>query len=579
MIRNVSVPLAHFKLYKAVAILCAAMLLAWFNRLNGAEEHDTQMPASCQMPVATSVDTGSPLRWFLQRADASRESERFKWLDQAATPTNILPAQGGAPDTKPAPGNGDGKADGKEKAGGGGKKFDPAVVAAGQAAFERSCTTCHNAARSLERTKDLASWRATVQRMAAKRGADIASSDIEPIAVYLASRGAAATETSDEQAKTGAPAAAPASDTSSVSTFATISPLWRGSNKDRLQNSGFAPLAWVGASWQSKIVSARATLCISCHGVGEQAFLNRVEIVEAALRVDLSSFLEPCCKGLKGAIDAGRFVVPFGAFSSQVNPGVYRTVSTPLIFNMGQRVFAQDLGVPVLPMPYASTGVDFNFDVPLGNCGSGPITASTDAYLINGLAGSAAGINWLQSRDLLDNNNRAAYGGRLTVGDPYIRAGASIMGGRFDDPADPAVPRGPLNYLIYGFDLQARYKRLFRCQMEYARRDSDRVGLPTDATAVFSERVDGVYLEVEVRPSDDCKVSFLARQDFLRVSSPVPPPGSTLLTGSFTVERFTVGINIELWHQSLLMFNFERWLVPETPNAVNVYGVRYTATF
>src|SRR5205807_2594643 len=48
-----------------------------------------------------------------------------------------------------------------------GKKPDPAVVSAGTAAFERSCTTCHNAARALDRTKDLAGWGATVKRMAA----------------------------------------------------------------------------------------------------------------------------------------------------------------------------------------------------------------------------------------------------------------------------------------------------------------------------------------------------------------------------------------------------------------------------
>src|SRR5262245_2524517 len=68
------------------------------------------------------------------------------------------------------------------------QQFDQAVVAQGQAAFERSCTKCHDAARSLDRTKDLAGWRTTVRRMAGKRDADIPSSDIEPIAVYLASR-------------------------------------------------------------------------------------------------------------------------------------------------------------------------------------------------------------------------------------------------------------------------------------------------------------------------------------------------------------------------------------------------------
>src|SRR5438128_2420716 len=78
---------------------------------------------------------------------------------------------------------------------------DQAVVSAGMAAFERSCTKCHDAARALERTKELAGWRATVRRMAAKRGADVASGDIEPIAVYLASRNAGASATPGEKEK------------------------------------------------------------------------------------------------------------------------------------------------------------------------------------------------------------------------------------------------------------------------------------------------------------------------------------------------------------------------------------------
>ena len=463
------------------------------------------------------------------------------------------------------------------------KGFDPAVVSAGMAAFQRGCTTCHDAARALERTKDLAGWRATVQRMANRRGADIPSSDIEPIAVYLTSRNTPAADAGGDKEKEGSAAAAAAASTppapsSSMSSFVTISPLWRGGNNN-LQNSGFAPLAWVGASWQGKIVSARVTVCVACHGVMEQTFLSRVDIVEAAARVDLSSYVEPYLPGWKVAIDAGRFIVPFGAFSAQTNPGVYRTVSTPLIFNMGQRIFNQDLGVPVLPMPYSDEGINLSVDMPLYNCDTKRITATMDAYLVNGLTGSANGIDFLQSRDLIDNNNHVAGGGRVTVGTANIRLGASLTGGRFDDPRDPAVPAGPLNYRIIGVDLQARYKRLFRMQIEYARRDSGRVQALAGTSSTISEEVDGYYLEVEARPWNDCRVSFLARHDILNHNSALPPPSSTLTTGTFTVERFTVGVNIELWQQSLLMFNLERWFVPEPQRAVNIYGVRYSITF
>src|SRR5437763_946858 len=103
-----------------------------------------------------------------------------------------------------------------------------------------------------------------------------------------------------------------------------------------------------------------------------------------SVHVDLSEWLEPHCHGLKGGIDAGRFVVPFGAFSALSDPSLYRTVSTPLIFNMGQRIFNQDLGFPVLPMPYADEGINLNLSVPVGDCGTGPITVTSDSYLCNG---------------------------------------------------------------------------------------------------------------------------------------------------------------------------------------------------
>jgi hypothetical protein len=472
-------------------------------------------------------------------------------------------------------------------AGGQKKKFDPAVVSSGKTAFERDCTTCHDAARSLERTKDLAGWRATVKRMAARRGADIPSEDIEPIAVYLTSRSEPAEEAAaGKEGETGggagaAAAAAPAPEaSSSVSVFATLSPQWRG-DENHLQNPGFGPLAFVGGSWSGKMVSARVTVCITCHGVQEPGLISRVDVLEAAVRVDLSQFLEPCCHGLKGGIDAGRFVVPFGAFSAQVNPGIYRTVSTPLIFNMGERIFNADIGFPVLPMPYSDEGVDLNLDIPLCKCpcNCNTISMSVDAYLVNGLEGSPSGVDFLETRDLFDNNDRACGGLRLTVGGPNVRAGASYTTGRFDDPNTSGVPRG-LYYRIYGFDLQARYKKLLRFQAEYARRDSDRSGTLAVGPAVFSEGVFGYYVEGEARPWEECKVSFLVRYDSQAYSSQLPPAGSTLITGHFSVERLTLGVNVELWQQSLLMVNYERWILPELDHRnADVFGVRYTISF
>jgi hypothetical protein len=157
--------------------------------------------------------------------------------------------------------------------------------------------------------------------------------------------------------------------------------------------------------------------------------------------------------------------------------------------------------------------------------------------------------------------------------------GASYTTGRFDNP-NAAVAPGGLFYTIYGFDVQARYKRLIRCQFEYARRDSDRVGVLANGPAVLSEGVYGYYAEAEARPWDKCRVSFLARYDSQARSSQLPPSGSTLTTGTFHVERITLGVNIELLHQSLLMINYERWLTPDPPQRnSDVFGIRYTITF
>src|SRR5262249_47660782 len=138
-----------------------------------------------------------------------------------------------------------------------------------------------------------------------------------------------------------------------------------------------------------------------------------------------------------------------------------------------------------------------------------------DAYLVNGLEGGDQGLEFYNSRDLVDNNRLPALGGRVTIGDQYVRAGASITGGRFNDPqAGAGTFTGGLDYTIFGFDIQAHYKDLVRVQCEYARRNSDRArtirGEP-GAFSVFNETVEGIYVEGEVRPWEHCCVSLLAR--------------------------------------------------------------------
>lgn len=536
-------------------------------------------PLPCRVMMVVALMAGSTTYC---RADEPAEQSPPEQLQAPQPAQEKKPGEDTANQTKPN----ESQSQGNKTAGGSNsgqnQQFDQAVVSAGQAAFERSCTKCHDAARSLDRTKDLAGWRTTVRRMAGKRDANIPESEIEPISVYLASRtsgGGGGAAAGSGSTAGGGGTAAPSSAAASLAAFATVSPIWRGGNND-LQNNGFGALAWIGAGWQGKIVSVRATACVSCHGVKEPGQISRIEPAEVAVHVDLSTYFDKQCKGMKGSLDAGRFIVPFGAFSAQSDPSLYRTVSTPLIFNMGQRLFDKDIGFPVLPMPYADEGINLSIATPcLFDCGTGPVTMTADGYLINGLEGNVNGIDFYQSRDLYDNNNRVAGGTRVTIGDPYVRAGASFMSGRYDVPT-PGLAEG-LYYTIYGFDIQAKYKRLFRAIFEYARRDNDRFGILPAGASIFNEGVYGYYAEAEVRPcGEKSPVSLLTRYDWQAHNSILPPSGSSLVEGHYHVERLTFGVNVELWHQSLLMFNYERWLTPEQFHRTSdVFGVRYTITF
>lgn len=454
--------------------------------------------------------------------------------------------------------------------------FDASVISQGQSAFQANCTQCHDASLSLHKQKTLNGWRNTVRRMAGLEGATIPSGDFEAIAVYLTSvhRGADATLAESKPGDADAKHSEADAD-ERISVFASLSPMFRSGTGD-IQDAGFMPETWLGVSFQPKgFVSARATACFTCHNEADEGLLSRIDLVEAAVRFDFMQLIEPRCRGnWQAAVDAGRFVVPFGAFASQVNPGVYRTVSQPLIYNMGQRVSASQLGDPVLPMPYSDEGANLSFTVPLTEA----IKASWDGYVVNGLQGDANGLNFHRSTDYVDNNRSPAIGSRLTIGNQHLRIGGSIMGGRFANfPNAPPVDSG-LTYLIFGADITARYRDLLRIQAEFAQRNSDRV-VELPGVLVDRESVRGGYVEGELLICRRYKISALVRYDEQVRTALLPPAESSLSTGDFCVSRFTYGLNWTLPGGSLLMVNHEYWRLPKGLQDVNVVGVRWAATF
>jgi mono/diheme cytochrome c family protein len=441
--------------------------------------------------------------------------------------------------------------------------FDQALVSRGQQAFESHCTQCHDAQRSLQRSKNLDGWRATVQRMAGKDGADIPSSEWDAIATYLASL-------SNNSAGGGASSAG---NGSSFSIGATISPLWRGGGSSNLQNPGFFPMTWVGLNWQgSGPISGRATACISCHN----EVVSRVELADAVARFDFSKCLQCCCNScdehhLQANVEAGRFIVPFGAFYEQVNPGVYRTVTVPLIYNMGERVFPGVLPVSVLPMPYSDEGAVVNTSMAITD----DVNATFNGYTVNGFQGFD-GIDFLASRDYVDNNRVPGGGGRVTVGTKNLRFGASVMGGRYN----PDIGAGPTNrgldYMIYGADVTYHWGDVFRLQFEYAQRDTDLFFFSNNSTT--QSHIDGCYLEGEVLLCRCWHLSFVSRYDFMAWEIP-NDPASGLPTDRRNERIATFGLNWTLPGGSLLMVGDDHWFLPKPLPDIDVVGVRWATTF
>lgn len=449
--------------------------------------------------------------------------------------------------------------------------WDSGTVAAGERAFQSRCTSCHDANKSLGAFKSFPAWRATVRRMAAQDGADIPQSEWNAIATFLASRNPANRPGDVDLAKGGSES------TSNVQVFGTISPTLR-THSATVQSPGFFPDAWFGVNWQPEgPLSVKAVGCITCHNEADEGYLSRFELVQATIRLDIGMLLKsngvcPATSRLEASLEAGRFVVPFGAFASQVNPGVYRTVSRPLIFNMGQRVFAENLGDPVLPMPYSDEGANFNTSFSLFE----DVTFSSDTYVVNGLQGDGTSINFDASRDYMDNNRSPAIGGRWTIGNSMLRLGTSAMAGRYNGLDGIGPNASGTGYSLFGADATFRYEDLLRVQAEFAQRSTETfIGAPGQTFG--TDRVRGGYVESELWLFDD--LSLLCRWDLQQQHYANFDPASGLPGAQFNVQRWTYGINWAVTTNSLLMFNIEHWKTPKGMGDVNVVGFRWSASF
>jgi hypothetical protein len=450
---------------------------------------------------------------------------------------------------------------------------DAQLIARGQAAFEQSCTQCHDADRALEKRKSRAGWLSTVRRMSRMEGADIAQADIEPIVAYLTSLNAPATSSGGPEAANGtAGAAADGEPTatddsalslgSNLSISGTVAPLWRGGN-DNLENPDFFADVWLTADWQPDgPIRGRVTACTSCHSDASNGSGFTVELVEGSASLDLMHWTKQhdyrsghCDLGMEAELKAGRFVVPFGAYAAMSHPGVYRTVTNPLIYNMGRQVLPNRERPPVLPMPYSDEGVDLDMRLSLTD----ECDATLDLYAVNGLQAGGPGVQFTRSRSYADNNSDPAIGGRATVGSKILRFGGSVMTGRMQDDMDT-----PLGYNLAGADVTGHlFDDLLRLYIEYAIRRND-------SNFDDGQLTYGMVYEAEILLCSEPNLSALLRYDTLEHRD---------FFGDESIARFTWGLSTTSVAGSLFIVNHEHWNFDADQPDVDVLGCRWVVAF
>lgn len=399
--------------------------------------------------------------------------------------------------------------------------------------FESRCAKCHDLHRALS-AEGAADWAPVTRKMARKQGSGISPEEARRIADFLnfrARRG--------EKPEAAVPPAA------------EKFPQWRAGgsfftdanvlladrhSRDTSPEEGIAgEFTLHGDVALSSRLSATVGLCYGCHGI----HLDRA-YGEFALS---DSF----------RIRAGRFPVPLGAASQRYLPSNRESPSKPLPFIMGFMPRAAEFNQGVLPAPLADTGtaVSGEFWPATG------LQVGAEVYAVRGLKGTAVDPDYIETRDLPDNNGEPAGGARLTATAGAVSLGASFYAGAYDDEGD-------LDTWVAGGDLRVSLGD-FTLRAEYLYRDTDYFtagpGSPVDAYTR-----EGYYAQIDgPLPLLDGLRFFLlqdglsVRDIFLGPSGPTPVASSLTTDDRNRISRSVAGLEFAPARGFTLKGSAERW--------------------
>jgi hypothetical protein len=285
-----------------------------------------------------------------------------------------------------------------------------------------------------------------------------------------------------------------------------------------------------------------AKACFSCHGV------------------EFDNVMIDWMPSTRFNVQAGRLPIPFGEFSNRVDPSGHKTVSAPLIYDMGRMVFGEKsaMNLGVIPLPYTDTGVLVYGQFFLGES----IQVWYGGYATAGLRGGND-LDFIATRAIYytDNNRVPSTGGRVVMtyaseggsllGD--VSVGASATGGKYDR-------EGKLGYFAWGADASAQLGRV-TLRGEYASRETD---LDPDASYPYALidpwlSKDGWYGELEFPvPVIDRYVSAALRYDELHRRG-TPLSTSSPLSTESSIQRYTAGVMIIPAPSLYLKVGYEYW--------------------
>jgi hypothetical protein len=300
-------------------------------------------------------------------------------------------------------------------------------------------------------------------------------------------------------------------------------------------------------------LSFSAKMCFGCHGV---------EIDRAHIDFTPFSFLN---------IQAGRIGIPFGDFAVRYDHGSHRTVSKPLMYEMGRMAYygrsAFNLGV--IPQPYVDTGAVVYGQVWFGD----HVQLWYGGYAVAGLKGdNDFEFQSMHMPYYTDNNRSPAGGGRMVVtlsgsGTTFFRdfsLGVSGMHGRYD-------PDNRLKYTAVGADSTLRLGPLtLRGEVALMRVDIDPTapGYRYQIIDPYFEK-GGFFVELEhpVGPN----LLMVYRADGLRrVGIPLPQSMAQLSPDS-RILRYTQGVQLLLADSFFAKLSYEYWWLSDFPRFHTVH--------